>query len=1020
MKEIFTYQNIFNAYRKMKNYYYFDTNTLAVRYKISEFEAQMGITAATTNAELVEKLLAAFKPLYEVLNAEKPLERLSSLGPIGYTIMPKETSSCDHGKDFGNYITNAIAEEAVVVDKCNFIIDAPIELLVISVLWIEFVGVKLYACIGKDSYAYQLNATKDVEERWSLNNGLNLFKPYYVGYQDWRDNAMKEANRLLDSGNDVTILGLDIKRYFYSVRVSLGQMMRSYWNEKLEPLTEQVNLLNSLLQEIHLQYSKLINDMLEWAVTDEDLNAGYSLLPVGLPSSGILGNLLLSEFDIDVWDRVCPVYYGRYVDDMLFVFSNRFVDNYSPNPVAKFVSAYFEEAGILSKNENSDFKIETLPAGNSSVLVIQQGKLVLEHFLSKGSHAAIDIFLKDLARQRSEFRFLPDEDNISDEFDMEAYKLFYADSSHKFRNIQGLKTDKFGASKYLAKQIFLSKLSELDNLEMMKKGKKKTANQLLNFFKGKTAIEMYSLWEKVATYFIINHDLSSLSRFYYCLLQEIMNLQISDERSKVDVSELREHLSQLLNWSVSLPLALNPTSIDKETRYFKNLAVKNKLKKDAVLFRHANMFKHNYLAVLGVNYTSCLFDDSCSLFSVSELKGLEIKQEICSLSPRFIRFEELNLIEINSRVKNLVYTNDTKSTLTLDIDFNALLDKYKTVNTEWQTLLLKNEKCESTWIEDFVKFESQNVEEQNQIQYISLYDKEEQKSLYGVDKRVAIANIRVCEQDFMHIVKRKREMLDNERRRTLCKIINEAYKEKADILVMPELMVPFSWLGFLVSQAVHTNMAIVTGVEYVIGEDNVILNTVATILPVQTQYMKTCVTHLRIKNFYSPKEKIILEGYHYKLPQLQHPQYTLFHWRKSYFSVYNCFELADIHSRSLFQSMADFLIAVEYNRDVHYFSDVTSSWARDVHCFIVQVNTAQYGDSKILMPSRSDFKTLLNVKGGENPVVMLSTLPIRKLRDFQIADYQVQASDMEFKFTPPHFNYHNVVKKIKDEELWQK
>ena len=53
------------------------------------------------------------------------------------------------------------------------------------------------------------------------------------------------------------------------------------------------------------------------------------------------------------------------------------------------------------------------------------------------------------------------------------------------------------------------------------------------------------------------------------------------------------------------------------------------------------------------------------------------------------------------------------------------------------------------------------------------------------------------------------------------------------------------------------------------------------------------------------------------------------------------------------------------------------------------------------------------------PVVMVATLPISRLRDFQIADYTVQVNNKEFKFTPPHFNYGNVEKKIRNEELWQ-
>lgn len=1015
MNEKFSYQDIYNAYRRLKNFYYYDTNTLSIRYQICEFESKMGINAETTEEDLIEKLKTSFSNLYNLLNAEKPLQELKSLGPIGYWILPKETSCSGISQGKFNFITNDVSSDTVVIEKCNFIINAPIEILLISVLWVENVGVKMKSFIRKENYAYQLNAAKDIEERFYLNNGLNMFKPYYIGYQNWRDNALKEANRLLDNGYDVSILSLDIKRYFYSARLSLPQIMKIYWDDKLYQITPQVKILNELLQEVHHLYCVSVNSMLDKTVTDEELKNGQFVLPVGLPSSGVLGNLLLTDFDEDVLDKVCPVYYGRYVDDMLFVFVNRYISTDEDDPVTDFVKFYFEEKDVFEHTpQNGNFRIK-MPIWNTSYLEIQKEKVVLEHFLSKGSHAAIDIFLKDLSKQRSEFRFLPDEDNISDEFDKEAYKLFYTDSSQKFRNIQSLKADKFGASKYLAKRIFLSKLAGLDEMDKLKDGSKKIGYQLLNYFKGKTALDMYSLWEKVATYFILNKDMALLSKFYYSILKEINQLTLSENNKSIDLQELRKCLRELLTHSLSMPLALCPNRLDAEKKYFKNSSLIEKLREEAIVFRYANMFKHNNVGLRGINYTDCLFATDCSLYGTSmKATDFSINNAICYLSPVFVHFEELNLIDIYKKIM-LITNDDEHETVnaSMSLDLQKIQERYKDINTRWQCLLTSNNKVDSTWIDDFVKERTSD----DGKQYVSLYDAKGKD--YKVDKKIAIANKQVFEHEYMQVVKYKQGVVNASRRKTLCSIINDANKEHSDILIMPELTVPFSWLGFLAEQVINTNMAIVTGMEYVISDSNLILNTVATILPVQAKYTTTCVIHLRIKNFYSPKEKILLEGYHYNIPKFDTPQYTLFHWRKTYFSVYNCFELADIRSRALFQSEADFLIAVEYNKDIHYFSDVTGSWARDIHCFIVQVNTSQYGDSKIIMPSKSDCKTLLHVKGGDNPVVLVATLPITRLRDFQIADYTVQVDNKEFKFTPPHFNYVNVEKKIRNEELWQ-
>jgi len=73
--------------------------------------------------------------------------------------------------------------------------------------------------------------------------------------------------------------------------------------------------------------------------------------------------------------------------------------------------------------------------------------------------------------------------------------------------------------------------------------------------------------------------------------------------------------------------------------------------------------------------------------------------------------------------------------------------------------------------------------------------------------------------------------------------------------------------------------------------------------------------------------------------------YDLFHWRKVYFSVYNCFELANIQHRSIFKSKVDFIVASELNRDTDYFSDIAGAWVRDVHSYFIQINTSNYGDS---------------------------------------------------------------------------
>lgn len=47
--------------------------------------------------------------------------------------------------------------------------------------------------------------------------------------------------------------------------------------------------------------------------------AEASILPIGFLPSNILSNWRLNQFDRQIIDRWNPVYYGRYVDDIIIV-----------------------------------------------------------------------------------------------------------------------------------------------------------------------------------------------------------------------------------------------------------------------------------------------------------------------------------------------------------------------------------------------------------------------------------------------------------------------------------------------------------------------------------------------------------------------------------------------------------------------------------------------------------------------------------------------------------------------------
>ena len=245
-----------------------------------------------------------------------------------------------------------------------------------------------------------------------------------------------------------------------------------------------------------------------------------------------------------------------------------------------------------------------------------------------------------------------------------------------------------------------------------------------------------------------------------------------------------------------------------------------------------------------------------------------------------------------------------------------------------------------------------------------------------------------------------------ERRREFIDLLNDAEKLKADILILPEVSTPYRWLPLLADQARRKQRVIIVGLEH-IRINNVCYNFLATLLPLEHNGIKDVIINLRLKNHYSPHEVKTIIDKGKEIPIKQRALYNLFIWGGIHFSNYNCYELADINHRALFKSKVDVLFASEYNKDINHFSNIVETVTRDVHCYFVQVNSSDFGDSRITAPSKTETKDILRLKGGENSVVLLGKIDIKKLRDFQKNRVSGQDTTI-FKNTPPDFD-HSIV-----------
>jgi len=203
--------------------------------------------------------------------------------------------------------------------------------------------------------------------------------------------------------------------------------------------------------------------------------------------------------------------------------------------------------------------------------------------------------------------------------------------------------------------------------------------------------------------------------------------------------------------------------------------------------------------------------------------------------------------------------------------------------------------------------------------------------------------------------------VSRQRKKVLSELLNDVVKhgvrhpdQRVDLLVLPEVSVPHRWATFITRWAKDHQVGVICGLEHRVDDRSRAWNELLAALPFRGENgSKECAPIRRLKKHYSPEEEFQLTNNRLAVPKFRtRSRYQLFQWRGASFAVYNCYELASLEDRCLFKGMVDFIVCSEFNKDVSYFSNIVESAARDLHCYVIQVNSAQFGDSRVVSPSK--------------------------------------------------------------------
>lgn len=268
--------------------------------------------------------------------------------------------------------------------------------------------------------------------------------------------------------------------------------------------------------------------------------------------------------------------------------------------------------------------------------------------------------------------------------------------------------------------------------------------------------------------------------------------------------------------------------------------------------------------------------------------------------------------------------------------------------------------------------------------------------------KVGLINVKLFKENFVSRLKNSPN-LSYKRFDSIKKIINDAIKNEVELLLMPEMYIPYEWVDAIVKISKDHQMAIIFGVEPILN-GNAVGNYIMATFPflVSEKYYESLLIY-RIKNHYANEELKMFMKYDKNPNIVVNPKYYLVLWHDIFIAPYYCFEIANIHDRGLFKSCCDIVTVSEFNKDTNYFNNIAESLSRDLFCYCIKTNTSEFGGACILQPASSEKKYLVNLKGGDDDYIVTHELDIKKLREDAIKK-DIYSDDSYFKPKPPGFD----------------
>lgn len=1041
-----TIENLLIAYRKAKADCFFE-NTFPTAIKFAEYE---------------QNLLANLNRLLELLKKDSGFENNKEfLGD--FRLLPKKLSTEKKDTTRNSHIHFSKPERAVkdlfknydITAEFRIIGDFPVDTHVISALWINMVGHKFDAKLDDSCYGARLKRIRNDElfssddEKLFHISSIGSFVPYYQPYQRWRSDGLKAIRDELEKDRDIIAVSLDLKSYYHFIDplalsgTSLLEALDLNLDDEEKAFTAQLShFLNKWSGEAS-KFGKSVGGK------KADISGG---LVIGLTCSRIISNILLHKWDRLVLEKLSPIHYGRYVDDMFLVVRDTGTITDSLDLMQLFQmrigKTYLSQDAKNDKtwkiNQGTDIQGDT-------IISLQSDKQKMFVLQGRAGIDLLDSIEKEIYELSSEHRLMPSPDQL--EYSTAAKVLSAAGSvgenADTLRRADGLTIRRLGWSLQLRHVETLARdLPPNQWKEQREEFYQFAHNHILRADK---LFAHFNYLPRLLGFAISMNEWEQAERIAVKSYQAIDTLAsevIKGKKVKINgcdakvLKNLWGYIKGTLTWLF----------IDAATRYY----APDKLflgERSTKRKRLANLFLNqivnnltNFEKLLNLRFDMADFETKAPLVASADLAKEAYKYIVSSHS-----VEKLVGKRNAKKEKQILRLLGSSGLLDIDI-FEKFINS--TRRTRLGKLINGSPKSDSylpylfptrplspaeiselapecvgltpisgkapiygpavtwakytqvlrgVWIKPTLLATEQDANNKPST-------KSKKCLRIGTDNKdkliVALTNLRTEDSDWAATACNKPN-LSRKRYQKISNLVNDTLKlsPRPDYVLFPELSIPLHWLNSIATRLSSAGISLIAGMEYRHSDSNKVLSEVALVLADNRLGYPTFVKIWQPKlepAVGEDKELIVKYGKEWSRPNK--PLKPIYIHNGVNFGVMVCSELQNSKARIHFQGNVDTLMVLSWNKDLDTFASLIESAALDIHAYTILVNNRKYGDSRIRSPAKESFlRDIARLRGGDNDFVVAATLDIAALRTFQSRAKRWPEEHDKFKPVPEGF-----------------